>query len=400
MYARLLADLHPGRDPHGLDRGRLRRRSATGSPACGRPAATRRCARCSSTASSAAWAACIVFLPNIVLLFLGLALLEDTGYMARAAFLMDRLMHRFGLHGKSFMPLMTGFGCSIPGIMATRTLENERDRLITMLVLPLMSCGARLPIWMLLDPGLLRARLAGADAVGHLRHRDRAGPAARAAAAPDAVRAASEAPFVMELPPYRLPTLRGVVTKMLERGLAVPAQGRHGHPGHLDPDVVRSPPTRSRTAPRSTRPSAAGEVALVDRERDRRLADQAGVALITASRPSRGQPRPCVLRRRPHRRRLEPVLAPLGLRLEDRHRRWSAPSPPRRSSSPRWASSTPWARPTRSPRACATPGPRLLTAGGHLADAVPAHRHALHGHRGHHPARVGSWKWRRFSSAG
>jgi len=88
----------------------------------------------------------IVFLPNILLLFLGLAFLEDTGYMARAAFLTDRVMHRFGLHGKSFIPMLTGFGCSVPGIMATRTLENERDRLTTMLVLPLMSCGARLPI--------------------------------------------------------------------------------------------------------------------------------------------------------------------------------------------------------------------------------------------------------------
>ncbi|MBN2530432.1 MAG: ferrous iron transport protein B [Deltaproteobacteria bacterium] len=94
----------------------------------------------------------VVFLPNIVLLFLGLALLEDTGYMSRAAFLVDRFMHRFGLHGKSFIPMMTGFGCSIPGIMATRAMENETDRLTTMLVLPLMSCGARLPIWMLLVP--------------------------------------------------------------------------------------------------------------------------------------------------------------------------------------------------------------------------------------------------------
>jgi len=94
----------------------------------------------------------IVFLPNIVLLFLGLAFLEDTGYMARAAFLTDRLMHRFGLHGKSFIPMLSGFGCSVPGILATRTLESHRDRIITMLVLPLMSCGARLTIWMLLIP--------------------------------------------------------------------------------------------------------------------------------------------------------------------------------------------------------------------------------------------------------
>jgi len=158
----------------------------------------------------------LVFLPNIVLLFMGLAFLEDSGYMARAAFLVDRLMHRFGLHGKSFVPMMTGFGCSIPGILATRTLENERDRLTTMLVLPLMSCGARLPIWMLLIPaffapawhapmlfliymiGIVLALL-----IALLLRRS--------------LLAGEDAPFVMELPPYRLPTLRAVFLKMFER---------------------------------------------------------------------------------------------------------------------------------------------------------------------------------------
>ncbi len=158
----------------------------------------------------------LVFLPNIVLLFLGLAFLEDSGYMARAAFLVDHLMHRFGLHGKSFVPMVTGFGCSIPGIMATRTLENERDRLTTMLVLPLMSCGARLPIWMLLIPaffapawhapmlfliymiGIVLALL-----LALLLRRS--------------LLAGEDAPFVMELPPYRLPTLRAVGLKMFER---------------------------------------------------------------------------------------------------------------------------------------------------------------------------------------
>jgi ferrous iron transport protein B len=158
----------------------------------------------------------LVFLPNIVLLFFGLALLEDTGYMARAAFLVDRLMHRFGLHGKSFLPMISGFGCSIPGIMATRTLENERDRLTTMLVLPLMSCGARLPIWMLLIPaffappwrapmlfiiyvtGILLALL-----LALLLRRS--------------VLRGDETPFVMELPPYRLPTGSALVGKMADR---------------------------------------------------------------------------------------------------------------------------------------------------------------------------------------
>ncbi|MBU0550490.1 ferrous iron transport protein B [Myxococcota bacterium] len=159
----------------------------------------------------------LVFLPNILLLFMGLAFLEDTGYLSRAAFLMDRVMHRFGLHGKSFIPMVTGFGCTIPGVMATRTLENERDRLTTMMVLPLMSCGARLPIWLLIIPalfapewqafmlwfiygfGILLALLLARLLRGTLLKGE-------------------EAPFVMELPPYRLPTLRAVSGAMIERG--------------------------------------------------------------------------------------------------------------------------------------------------------------------------------------
>ena len=158
----------------------------------------------------------IVFLPNVVLLFLGLALLEDTGYMSRAAFLMDRVMHRFGLHGKSFMPMVTGFGCSIPGIMATRTLENERDRLTTMLVLPLMSCGARLPIWMLLVPAFFAPQwqataLFGIYAFGM-------GLAlVLALLLRRSVLRGDDTPFVMELPPYRVPTLRGILTRIGDR---------------------------------------------------------------------------------------------------------------------------------------------------------------------------------------
>lgn len=158
----------------------------------------------------------VVFLPNIVLLFLGLAFLEDTGYMARAAFLTDRVMHRFGLHGKSFIPMLTGFGCSVPGIMATRTLENERDRLTTMLVLPLMSCGARLPIWMLLIPAFfppaLRApMLCLVYATGVML------ALVLALVLRWTVLRGDDAPFVMELPPYRLPTLRSVVIRVVRR---------------------------------------------------------------------------------------------------------------------------------------------------------------------------------------
>ena len=92
----------------------------------------------------------IVFLPNILILYFFISILEDSGYMARAAFIMDKIMHRMGLHGKSFIPLIMGFGCNVPAIMATRTIEDRKSRLITMLVNPLMSCSARLPIYLVM----------------------------------------------------------------------------------------------------------------------------------------------------------------------------------------------------------------------------------------------------------
>lgn len=159
----------------------------------------------------------LVFLPNILLLFLGLALLEDSGYMARAAFLTDRAMHRFGLHGKSFLPMMTGFGCTVPGILATRTLENERDRLTTMLVLPLMSCGARLPIWMLLVPAFFPPAWR-APALWLIYASGIALALLLALLLRRTLLPGEDAPFVMELPPYRIPTLKSVVLKMLDRG--------------------------------------------------------------------------------------------------------------------------------------------------------------------------------------
>ena len=158
----------------------------------------------------------IVFLPNIVLLFLCLALLEDTGYMSRAAFIMDGLMHRFGLHGRSFIPLMSGFGCSIPGIMATRTLEHEHDRITTMMVLPLMSCGARLPIWMLLVPAFFPEQYR-APALWGIYVFGVALALVLAWLLRRTVLKGEEAPFVMELPPYRLPTSRAVVNRMGQR---------------------------------------------------------------------------------------------------------------------------------------------------------------------------------------
>ncbi len=158
----------------------------------------------------------IVFLPNIFLLFLCLAILEDSGYMARAAFLVDRVMHKVGLQGKSFIPMLTGFGCSVPGIMATRTLENTKDRLTTMLVLPLMSCGARLPIYALLIPAFFPAAWQGPMlwliyAIG----------IALAIILAKVLRLTvfrGEAPpFVMELPPYHWPTLTGLLLHAWQR---------------------------------------------------------------------------------------------------------------------------------------------------------------------------------------
>jgi len=158
----------------------------------------------------------LVFLPNILLLFLAIAILEDTGYMARAAFIMDKLMHKIGLHGKSFIPLLLGFGCTIPAIMATRTIENRRDRLTTMLVAPLMSCGARLPIYALIIPAFFPKRLQAPMLwliyiIGILL----------AVVAAKLLRSTlfkgESEPFVMELPPYRLPTLKSVLIHMWER---------------------------------------------------------------------------------------------------------------------------------------------------------------------------------------
>ncbi len=159
----------------------------------------------------------IVFLPNILLLFLAIAILEDSGYMARAAFIMDRLMHKIGLHGKSFIPMLIGFGCSVPAIMATRTLENRRDRLTTMLVIPLMSCGARLPIYALIIPAFFpqvwhAPMLWMIYVIGILL------AIISAKLLRSTILKGESVPFVMELPPYRMPTLKGVIIHMWERG--------------------------------------------------------------------------------------------------------------------------------------------------------------------------------------
>ncbi len=158
----------------------------------------------------------LVFVPVLMMLYMALAVLEDTGYMARAAFVMDTLMSRIGLHGKSFLPLMVGFGCSVPAIYATRTLENEKDRILTGLLVPFMSCGARLPVYVLFAAiffpqygglvvfslyllGILTAILIGIILKRTLFHDE------------------EQSAFVMELPPYRMPAIKSIWLHMWQR---------------------------------------------------------------------------------------------------------------------------------------------------------------------------------------
>lgn len=158
----------------------------------------------------------LMFLPNILLLFLAIGILEDSGYMARAAFVMDGIMHRLGLHGKSFIPMLVGFGCTVPAVMATRTLDTRRDRLITALILPFMSCGARLPVYTLFISAFFApawhatllmslyvlgivVAIGAANVLGLVFFRK------------------DFSPLLMELPPYRLPTLRSVLLLMWRR---------------------------------------------------------------------------------------------------------------------------------------------------------------------------------------
>lgn len=157
----------------------------------------------------------LVFLPNILILFFFISLMEDSGYMARAAFLMDKVMHRFGLHGRSFIPMVMGFGCNVPAIMATRTLRNPGDRLLTMLIIPFMSCSARLPVYVLFisaffpnNSGLV---LAGIYFAGILL------AFLTAQVLNKTIFKNKETPFVLELPPYRMPTLKNIIIHMWDK---------------------------------------------------------------------------------------------------------------------------------------------------------------------------------------
>ncbi|MDA3780808.1 MAG: ferrous iron transport protein B [Bacteroidales bacterium] len=158
----------------------------------------------------------IVFLPNILILFFFISLMEDTGYMARAAFIMDRIMHKIGLHGKSFIPLLMGFGCNVPAIMSTRTIENRDNRLLTILINPFMSCSARLPVYLVIisaffpnHPGTL---LFGIYAFGIIV------AAIVAIIFKKTLFKSKEIPFVMELPQYRVPTMRSTLRHMWHKG--------------------------------------------------------------------------------------------------------------------------------------------------------------------------------------
>ena len=155
----------------------------------------------------------VIFLPNIIILFFFIALFSESGYLSRSAFLIDRIMHTFGLHGKAFIPMITGFGCNVPAILATRTIEHKKDRLVAMMVTPFMSCSARLPVFILFtsvffteSAGTILFSMYVASIVIALL--------AAVILSKTVIRGANTAPFLMELPPYRLPTVNSLMVHM------------------------------------------------------------------------------------------------------------------------------------------------------------------------------------------
>ncbi len=161
--------------------------------------------------------AVIIFLPQILILYFFISLMEDSGYMARAAFIMDRLMHAMGLHGKSFIPLVMGFGCNVPAVMATRTIESRRSRLITMLILPFMSCSARLPIYIMIIGTFFATQyqslaMLSLYAVGIIMS------VVMSKFFSTVVIKGEDTPFVMELPPYRWPTAKAIARHTWDKG--------------------------------------------------------------------------------------------------------------------------------------------------------------------------------------
>ena len=218
----------------------------------------------------------LVFLPQIAILFLFIGILEDTGYMARAAFIMDRFMRSVGLHGRSFIPMLSGYACAVPGIMATRTIESRKDRLATIMVLPLMSCSARIPIYTLLigtfippiavagvfnlqGLTLLAMYLLGtvtALVVASLFKRTLLKGQAR--------------PMIMELPPYRLPRPQQPGALGGPPGEPVPQEGGDHHPGALHPAVGAGDVSQDGHGAGDERPAGAGGAARQQRPGPRR----------------------------------------------------------------------------------------------------------------------------------
>lgn len=158
----------------------------------------------------------LVFVPIIMTLFFIISIMEDSGYMARAAFIMDRIMHKIGLHGRAFIPFLLGFGCTVPSIMATRTLENRKDRIMTMLLSPMMSCGARLPVYVLFTAAFFAKNKA--EIIFSLYFLGIIMAIAMGLIFKKTLFKGTSSSFVMELPPYRLPTLKGSLIHMWERG--------------------------------------------------------------------------------------------------------------------------------------------------------------------------------------
>ncbi len=179
----------------------------------------------------------LVFLPQILLLFLFIGILEDSGYLARAALIADRVMRTIGLNGKAFIPLLSAYACAVPAIMATRTIENKRDRMATILVAPFMTCSARLPVYMLLIAafipnivylhgflGLRTLAMLGLYLAGFV--------AAMTTAwlLKSSILKSSETPFILELPQYRMPTLRSLTLRAVGPRADLPAQRRNDYP--------------------------------------------------------------------------------------------------------------------------------------------------------------------------
>jgi ferrous iron transport protein B len=161
--------------------------------------------------------AVIVFLPQILILYFFISYMEDSGYMSRAAFIMDKLMHKMGLHGKSFIPLIMGFGCNVPAVLSTRTIESRRSRLVTMLILPMMSCSARLPIYIMITGSFFALRyrsliMLSLYVIGILM------AVIISRLFTKFLVKGEDTPFVMELPPYRFPTWKAIIRHTWEKG--------------------------------------------------------------------------------------------------------------------------------------------------------------------------------------